>query len=450
MCDVLIAMSDATKNGKIVFGKNSDRPVDECQVLFSGPSRTKDQGRKMRCCYATVPDTADTLATLGCRPYWCWGYETGMNQAGVVGGNAAIFTRARWQPETRGRLGLTGMELLRFGLERGQTAEGAVGMIIELLEGYGQWGSAVQGRDHEEGSYENSFLLADRKEAWVLETAGRRWVAERVVEGVRSISNELTIRDKWTRQNADLEGFSRHKGWSSTKGQAFDFALSYNDHESYARQGSHLRRMRSQQLLQERHGAMDASTMMKILRDHYDDTFLQGPQFHPFLPDFQTLCMHPSPAGFTWGNTATSVVVEIDPDDPTPPYLWVCYLPPCTGLYMAFHQQVRLPDTMTTTGTAGLNVRPAPTAPKDGYRKSSMWWRFNRIAQHVGQNPEERHREARSFFDPLEKRYLDRVGEILTKPPAARLQAFERLGQEEVSDIQDTLDVLEKRWDIFD
>jgi secernin len=373
-----------------------------------------------------------------------------MNEAGVVGGNAAIFTRARWLPEARSRPGLTGMELLRFGLERGQNAEGAVESIIELLEAYGQWGSAVQGKGHEEGSYENSFLLADRKEAWVLETAGRVWVAERVAKGVRSISNELTIRSEWTKQSADLEVLPRQMGWSRSKDQTFDFALSCGDHEHYARQGSHLRWMRSQQLLEEHHGAMDISTMMRILRDHYDDTFLKGPQFHPFLPDFHTLCMHASPAGFTWGDTATSVVVEIDPEDPTPPHLWVCYLPPCTGLYMAFHLQAKLPDALTATGPAGLDVWPAPHAPKDEYRRSSLWWRFNRITKLVGHDAGRRQLEVRALLDPLEKRYLSRLGDILAEPPAARLQAFEKLGRDEVSDIQDTLDVLEKRWGVSD
>ena len=447
MCDVLVAMPDATKDGKIVFGKNSDRPAGECQVLTYSPGENPNSS--VRCSYVTVREASRVLATLGCRPYWCWGYETGMNEAGVVGGNTAIYTRALWRAAERESLGLTGMDLLRLGLEGGRRAEDVVGIIVELLERYGQWGSAVQGKYHEQGSYENAFIFADRKEAWVLETSGRHWVAERLKNGVRAISNELTIRNRWTKGSTDIEEFAHDMGWWNGGNQPFDFALVYSDHEHYARQVSHIRRMRAQQLLYQYRGIIDATTMMHILRDHYEDTFLEGPQFHPYLPDFHTLCMHASPAGFTWGNTATSMIVEIDPEDPIAPPCWVCYLPPCTGLYMAFHLAVPLPEPITRAGTGGLEVRSAPDAPVDGFSESSLWWRFNRIVDEMGRDPVRRLKEVRTIFDPIEKDYLQRVGELQRSPPdISRQEEFSTIVQDEVSEVMMALSMLEKRWDL--
>lgn len=66
----------------------------------------------------------------------------------------------------------------RLGLERADTAEGAVDVIAELLEKYGQGGSCME--DECSFTYHNSFLISDRKEAWLLETSGKMWAAERV------------------------------------------------------------------------------------------------------------------------------------------------------------------------------------------------------------------------------------------------------------------------------
>jgi len=448
MCDILLAMPDTTAKKTIVFGKNSDRPAGECQVLSYSPGGPREPGDEIQCSYVSVPQTSPVLATIGCQPYWCWGYETGMNEAGVVGGNVAVFTRSLWDVVNGESLGLTGMELLRLGLERGHDAQETVGVITDLLGEYGQWGSAVRGQDHREGSYDNAFIVADRHEAWVLETSGRRWVAERITEGVRSISNELSIRDQWTKGSADIRDFARDRGWWHPDNGQFDFALAYSDHEHYPRQVSHIRRMRTEHLLDHYRGGIDVPTMMAMLRDHYEGSFLEGPQFHPFLPDFLTICMHESPAGFTWGNTATSMVVEIDPADPVAPPCWVCYLPPCTGVYMAFPLSFLLPDTVTRAGTAGKGVWPAAEAPADGFSPVSLWWRFHRIVGAVRKDPLRRHKEVREVLDPLEQRYLKEVGEIMKGAPDSRNDKLDTLVQEEVSAVTGALEALERRWNL--
>ena len=124
-----------------------------------------------------------------------------MNSAGVAIGNEAVFTR-RNRAELKQKA-LIGMDLLRLALERAESAEKAVEVITSLLERYGQGGNC--GYDHE-FYYDNSFLIADTKEAYILETSGRRWAARRV-ESRGAISNRLSIRSEHTLRGEVDEGF---------------------------------------------------------------------------------------------------------------------------------------------------------------------------------------------------------------------------------------------------
>jgi len=115
-----------------------------------------------------------------------WGAEIGANEHGVVIGNEAVYTN---QPY--GERALLGMDLLRLALERAATAAGAVNVIVELLERHGQGGPCSSERPGV--TYHNSYLIADRDGAVVLETAGGHWATEVVTGRGRSISNGLTI-----------------------------------------------------------------------------------------------------------------------------------------------------------------------------------------------------------------------------------------------------------------
>ena len=185
MCDCLVALPVASASRATLFAKNSDRPPGEVQVLerFAGERRAEP----IRATHVEVdPGTAPTIGLVGSRPWWMWGLEHGVNEAGVAIGNETIYTKEDPRPYPPA---LTGMDLVRLALERGATAREAVEVIVDLLERYGQGGTGHLGAER---PYWSSFLVADLGEAWVLETSARQWEAERV-DAVRAISNRTTI-----------------------------------------------------------------------------------------------------------------------------------------------------------------------------------------------------------------------------------------------------------------
>jgi secernin len=186
MCDTLVAL---TEDG-VLFAKNSDRDVNEAQLLRWYESAQCPAGSTVRCTWSTVAQVERTYAVLLSQPWWMWGAEMGANERGVVIGNEAVFTRRARVKGWRDVSPLLGMDLLRLGLERAATRREAVEVIVGLLEEHGQGGSCSY--EHPGFSYDNSYIVADPDGATVLETAGRHWAVEEV-SGSRSISNGLTI-----------------------------------------------------------------------------------------------------------------------------------------------------------------------------------------------------------------------------------------------------------------
>lgn len=419
-CDTFVALKDVTLTGTTILAKNSDRPEYDCQPLVTQPGARHESKAQLQLEYISIPQVSTTYATVGSQPYWCWGYEEGFNEHGVAIGNEAIFTKTYTENVAASRdghpppRGLLGMDLLRLGLERGRTAREALDVITRLVSRYGQWGSGVPTLADEAGGYDNSYIIADPHEAWVLETVGTRWVARRFTSGVAAISNEPSIRTRWDLASPDLVDYAVDKGWwPKNRRSEFDFALAYIDLKTPL-QLSHIRVQRVRQLLeQKRHGQISPAWMMRILRDHYESTFLEGPYFNAALPDFLTICMHDSPAGFTWGNTASSAVFELPADPGRRAQLWWSPVTPCTGLYLpVFAGCKSLPETLSSAGPQGGRVTPPPKALRDSFSSKSYWWLFRDLLKaikgdSIGSSFKQRQPIVRTAFDKLERRWHD-------------------------------------------
>ena len=199
MCDTIYLK----RNGKSYFGKNSDRSPNEAHLMIREPARDFKKGEMLRTTYIEIPQVEHTNACVLLKPHWIWGAEMGWNEFGLNIGNEAVFTNVKREKQN----GLIGMDLLRLALERCKTAKEALDFIISMLEKYGQHGNC--GFD-KKFYYDNAFLIADCDEAYILETAGREYIAKRVLD-TATISNCLSIGDDYDICSSNFSGDFKKK-----------------------------------------------------------------------------------------------------------------------------------------------------------------------------------------------------------------------------------------------
>ncbi|HKG24374.1 MAG TPA: C69 family dipeptidase, partial [Thermomicrobiales bacterium] len=273
--------------------------------------------------------------------------------------------------------------MVRLGLERARTADEAVRVIGELVERYGQGGSCEAGSFR---TYQNSFILADPTTAWVLETAGHRWIAERV-EDRAAISNLLTIHGGGGRSSPGIEQHARDQGWVDGD---FDFARAYQDPDAdLTTRVCRLDRART--VLGGYRSPIDVRDMMALLRDHGDGDLPSGARALP------SICMHANPA--SPGETAAAMVVQLRPDRPRElaTTCWTAFGSPCLSVFRPVYPfAVGLPTLLDRGGAA--------------FDPDSPWWVFEWLQRLVARAPSLAG-EVRAAFAALEFRFMEQAAD---------------------------------------
>lgn len=277
MCDTFAAAPDSTRHGETVFAKNSDREPNEAQNLTYVPGTTHTPGSKVRCTLIEIPQVKKTYSVILSRPFWMWGAEMGFNENSVAIGNEAVFTKEPYEKK-----GLLGMDLLRLALERSTTAKDALEIITDLLEKYGQGGN---GGYQKTLLYHNSFLIADPNEVFILETAGRHWVAKEV-NSTASISNALTIQDDYSMNSPGLVEHAQKKGYTPAD-QKLNFSSAFSDKLFTHFAAAKLRQSCSSDFLSQKNGSIDSYSMMELLRDHNTPGL-----YKPGTSPMKRICLH--------------------------------------------------------------------------------------------------------------------------------------------------------------
>lgn len=380
-CDTMVLPAAFTVYGQNVLVKNSDRPTGEPQPLCFYPSATHGPAETVKTTYLEIPQVEHTYAVIGSRPYWIFGFEMGYNECGLVIGNEAEGSRLPADESD----GLLGMDLLRLALERAATAREAIDVITGLLRTYGQKANACA-LFHR--TYENSFILADARECWVLETAGREWAAKRIT-APKGISNCYSIGGDFDLCSENLEKIARERRWLAPD-EPFDFAKAYSGRLQAQPLGvQRYRRLNELLALRDTH---DFASLAKIFRDHFDGALIE-PRFGETAGTFLSVCMHMRDFGES--ETSASLLTRLDET------LGVIgrYAPaqPCLSAYIPVYMTA-LPESMQRAERA--------------YDDCSLWWQVKRLSLLVAVDEARFASDVRTELAALEARFAEEAAGV--------------------------------------
>jgi secernin len=376
---------------RTLFAKSSDRPPGEAQVVERRPRRPA--GGRVRTQYLGLDDPG-AAALIGSRPVWTWGLEHGVNEHGVALGNEQVWTvdDPRLEPDA-----LTGLDLVRLGLERGRTAEGAVDVVTSLIEEHGQGG--IADRD-EHKAYFSSFLVADAGDAWVVETSARSWAARRADpdEPGLALSNRVSLSTRWTRASPDVAeagDFDRWRRASSPTAHAdkrltvtMRCVSSPSDPPTPAVLAGGLR---------------DHDGVAWGRPDHQSAAAALPPDVIDRLGTGVSVCMH-----LRGVQATTASMIASLPQDDEPIRVWSLLGSPCVGVFVP-----SFPFD---------DVEAVPRA----WASATTWLRFRTLRERVEQartdhpGSTDALARIREAWDPLERELWDEADGLLEADPAAR------------------------------
>jgi hypothetical protein len=255
--DMVVALGKATAEGGTLFGHGSTGPGPGPFGLVRTPGRLHAPGETVRAAFVEVPQVRQTYDVLGGRPEGLWGYVHGVNGCGVAAGCARLQTRLRLDGP-----GLLGPDLVRLALERGRTARQATDVLTSLIARHGQ--GAFPGGPAGDG-HDSAFLVADAREAFLVEASGRYWVCQEVRQ-VRAVGDLCSVRQDWDTIAPGLAGQAIARGWWPEDGSKLDFAGALAAEGSGL--GPALRRWgRATLRLEEQNGRIDAEFLRRLLDD---------------------------------------------------------------------------------------------------------------------------------------------------------------------------------------
>jgi len=371
MCDTFVVLPAHTREKSMLFAKSADCEVNEANAILRIPGKKHAKGEAVRITHLVIPQADQTYEVFLTKAFWTYGCEIGVNEHGLAMGEEAVFTTEMAEEKD----GIIGPDLMRLGLERARTCREAIEVMTALLEKYGQGGSAeLKGNSH----FDSSFLMADTSEAYILETAGRKW-AVRQIEDVGSISNMLGITSNWTRCSLP-----------AIPGEKLDWAKTFALRDVPPTLGAPDRQAITYNGLLAEKGEASPKTMFDLMRHH-------NPGYHPATADaHRNICVHAGPQENRWWQADGVMVTDVGPHGVM---AWVTGTSGnCVSIFKPVFLGMDLPD-----------IGPYPT---EHFDPRALWWKHELLHRRAMADFDHLVPEIRKAFDQLEDEFLSQVESI--------------------------------------
>jgi dipeptidase len=258
-CTTILMGKQATADGSVMMGHNEDMGTLSGRLAFQ--PRLFHINEVIDLNYVSIPQVRETYR------YWASGNSQavadkhydggwilcGMNEFGVSIGCNTMSTREEPIPSGEGILRYSIRQLI---LERCSSASEAVRLVGKLIDAFGQSESVV------------AYCIADRDEAWLVETTYRHWVARRIPDdGFHVIANQYTITTEWDLASEDLVDYAVKKGWYDPESGPFNFKKAYTDPDRLDRPVNTSRELLGKQRLREKVGDITVKDVLSVLSE---------------------------------------------------------------------------------------------------------------------------------------------------------------------------------------
>ena len=284
-CTTILVGRGLTADGSILHAHNEDMGNEAVGRLWQVPPATHEEGL-LEVPYVAIPRAEKTFG------YWASGNALGVGGLGVSGlgvsdkdrpydsvlvglNEKGLSLSCNWahsRAENAEGVGLRRYAIRQLLLERASSARHGVELLGRWIEEHGQadWGGLI-------------YHLADPREAWVVETTTRNWVARRVRDDeIRVTANRFRIGSDYDLASFSLVRDAVAAGWLEEPADRLDFARVFGRPGKMDQPYDTRREERAEALLAAKRGELTPEDLFPVLRDRYEGTdFYTPPQEGP-------------------------------------------------------------------------------------------------------------------------------------------------------------------------